>query len=624
MALSSTDRIADCPHCEAHLGLPAEAANGSTVRCSACFQRFEVDDSLVSPLATATLIAPPKAPEPVEPVADELGGAEAASSETTATEPNSAGTNTGGQGAFEPAVSQPTPPEPAATAATDDAPAAESLAEQSPPSLDDWLKASTEKFNAERAATRPRAEPRPVAESDPSTQESKSTDRSADQTPKPAERSPVLSSLLNEFRGETRPEHEATEPTPRGESLSSTPATLPADSNDFAIDLEAPAEAALSTGPVPYLVEDEAEPGAELASASVGYGEAENETGAVAGRSWGIGRALTISAATLAGVGIGYGLLIAIGGAGYDSLGLLAARENQTVPATDQPSDSLAPPAPFAPERASGPIKPAIDDPRAEPAGFASPGDAPAPRFEVMSDAPDLLDAPPPVARGIEPADSAVADEPAAFVPEDPRAGETAAGIGIAGAPQYSAADLKLALSGADQARAELRNHSLAAGDSLALVGRSYAKLCEVAQVMAFAAPDRSHPDMMIQRLESQDLFLRLFRSQHARDDSRQIATRWLSWPDRPHGGVFFAGLPVDARSAGSVYEYQFELGSGAQVAVLSPTPFRTKRFIDATSIGVVGCVIEAPADRIEGYVGQAPRAVWVAHIIPLGDAELE
>lgn len=204
--------------------------------------------------------------------------------------------------------------------------------------------------------------------------------------------------------------------------------------------------------------------------------------------------------------------------------------------------------------------------------------------------------------------------------------------IRLLGAPRYSIADLEVTLGSADAAANLLCDCSYTDAANRAEIGRSYAELCRVAQTLAFIDPEESDdPDFKV--MQAQDLFRRVFSSEHARADSQHIAARWLSWTGRPHGGVFFAATPVTMDRAGSVYAYTFLLtdadtGEETEVVTLTAERHDPDRFArgDAKVMGVVGCVVEKPAELIEGYTGTAQRAVWIAHAndaIPLGEARL-
>lgn len=310
--------------------------------------------------------------------------------------------------------------------------------------------------------------------------------------------------------------------------------------------------------------------------------------------SWNVGRVATLAAGALVGLGLGYGILIGFGGSGYDSLGLLTALQGEsstpamvaepgetTSPSAISPADELSPPMPFVPDASGDTI----------PASFNAPSNTPA-EFEP-------------------------ADQPIALTPE------TAVQGPVGPRPSHDHNALAVSLVGANAAKSELASLSLSDGHHEA-VGRSYAKLCEVANVLSSLEDDSTHSEMRMTRLQAQDLFRQLFRYAHVREDTRLVAQRWVSWNQRAHGGVFFAGEPKGMVKIGSVFETRFTLSDGQEVVVLCEESFAGKRFKDAVEIGIVGEVVDSPATQIQGYTGEAEQAVWAARTYALKAAEFE
>lgn len=316
----------------------------------------------------------------------------------------------------------------------------------------------------------------------------------------------------------------------------------------------------------------------------------------------------------LLGLAVGYVVLMGVGGDETDSPqavstspGATEDGNSETFGASDSPSDSTTRPR---------------TAPQAEIlANFESPSEEPNPLPEEpnsLEETPAIdLQAPRSLATNTEPPNQLV--PPTKPLPMTP-----ASKSPVVGAPVYGVDRLTAAMRGAEEARIQIAENSLQDPQSRAVIGHAYAKLCELAQVITFLDSDESHPQMSLTRMEAQDVFRRLLVYQHARDDAHETAAHWLNWVDRPHGGIFFSALPTQATAAGEYYEYTMPLPDGKQVPALSATQIDVTRFVTSKEVGLVGCIIESPAERIEGYTGNAERVIWIGHTVPLGDAERE
>lgn len=192
----------------------------------------------------------------------------------------------------------------------------------------------------------------------------------------------------------------------------------------------------------------------------------------------------------------------------------------------------------------------------------------------------------------------------------------------LIGAPAYGFETLLQAVTEAAPAGTAFAEGSLANEEEVPAMGQHYARLCYLAQVLTLMDPVASHPDLMTQEFEAVDLFKRLFRNAGAREDSRQIAGPWMTWSGRPHGGVFFAGIPNETRKAGELFEYRFPVADG-EVYVVTEKPIDARRFLNskANEVGVIGIVVEDPETRIAGYEGSAERVIWARKTAPLPPA---
>ncbi|MEO1498134.1 MAG: hypothetical protein AAFV43_13390 [Planctomycetota bacterium] len=190
----------------------------------------------------------------------------------------------------------------------------------------------------------------------------------------------------------------------------------------------------------------------------------------------------------------------------------------------------------------------------------------------------------------------------------------------IAGAPTYTVDEL-LGLAQQAQADAEaFAAGSLSDPEQAPFLGQAYARLCKLSEAVTLIDPAITRRGRREAEFAALDVFRKLWLEASPRESSRVIAHHWIDWTERPHGGVFFAGKPSDEpRKAGEVYRYEFML-DGVSVPVVTTAKLDARRFLSARAqeIGVLGVVVESPAERIAGYVGGDERVVWARKTVPL------
>lgn len=362
-------------------------------------------------------------------------------------------------------------------------------------------------------------------------------------------------------------EHRVDQPTaePRHEGAASAREPL---SRDFSIDLESPLEdprreQQTPLGPPPH----EAKPRGRRRRRVLLQSTAIVMGGAL-------------------GLALGYAGLVLVKGPSGDVLGLARRLPESMRPAAFA-SDTLASTQHEAPATAPE----TISDPLVQPATFE----------EADADA-QPADAPP--------------------SPVDFNSGVLAGGLSGGdphpeGAPSYSVDDLRTALDGADAARVVLSENDLAENPGAAReMGGAFAKLCQLANVLTFVEDEKADRDLTL--LEAKEVFHRLFQYQHARRDARDMAARWLAWPDRAHGGVVLAGKLISAQKLGSVHAYYLQMSDGSKVEAITAAHIDAERFTGAQEMGIVGWIVDSPQDHIPGYAGNAEQAIWVGHSIAL------
>jgi len=222
------------------------------------------------------------------------------------------------------------------------------------------------------------------------------------------------------------------------------------------------------------------------------------------------------------------------------------------------------------------------------------------------------------VATTVEPA----ATEPASFGEPEGEAlfpwekAEANAAIVIRGVPVYSAIEVVDLTQVGVAAKSGLLEGNFQNPENAKVVptkGASYAKLAKLADAVTFAElAGEIRGDE-----PATELFPSLFATQRHCNEIAQIAGFWLGSSKRGHGGIFFSGQPDSGTQRGSVAEYSFLLPTGQKMVVLTDEPLG-ESLASAGSVGVVGSVIDNPAERVEGYTGSAELAIWSTQLFPV------
>lgn len=258
-------------------------------------------------------------------------------------------------------------------------------------------------------------------------------------------------------------------------------------------------------------------------------------------------------------------------------------------------------------EAATKPIDSQPEESAAVPAGYAEETKTPA--------EPSALDEPATDDRyGIEPSPL---DEPAAEPIVDATPDKTVAPLPLRG-PTFTVDQLATALEAGKAAKAGLVAGDLSNETVRRTKGMSYAKLCDLAEALTFV--DRSSSSVKSeQAIEDADrLFRELLADAHTRSEVARIAQIWIPSPHRGHGGIFLAGTVSGGQIAGDVYEYELADGDGSKLTLLMREPLDPLVEGSDRPVGIVGSIVDNPAEQVTGYNGTAERAIWVARAIPL------
>jgi hypothetical protein len=189
----------------------------------------------------------------------------------------------------------------------------------------------------------------------------------------------------------------------------------------------------------------------------------------------------------------------------------------------------------------------------------------------------------------------------------------------VTNAPAFSADELAVALQAAQEAQPKLVAGSLDDGREVQRAkGFGYSILCDLAQKLAFVDKAQRADYANALTADVERLFQQTLADEHARGEVARILPKWIASPNRKHGGVFFAGTPLESVEKGSVVECQLDAGAGGSIAVLLP-PASAEQLADSSqAVGIVGWIVDSPASHVTGYTGDAPQAIWVSRILAL------
>jgi hypothetical protein len=319
------------------------------------------------------------------------------------------------------------------------------------------------------------------------------------------------------------------------------------------------------------------------------------------------------------GLAIGYFALLWLKGPSADFLQVAKYVPQKLLPASFvsaplREESALAPPPATVADTAP---EPTMEDSGNVPASFETPAKSP------VNDRPagnENRDAAPSSTQGATLANSKngapSTSEPRRFAAPNAAslAGEDAQ---IVGAPLYTVAEFATTLAQAQKAQSGLITGDLSDAAVRREKGMSYAKLCDLAQVVTFC-DDASAGDRLSElRRDADEVFKTVLATPHAQSEVAQIASIWISSPHRQHGGVFLAGTIHGGDAAGDTYEYQLDTEAGGDLKLVLPRPLDA-RVAAGHPVGIVGSIVDNPASKVSGYTGNSPRVIWVHDVIPL------
>jgi hypothetical protein len=184
--------------------------------------------------------------------------------------------------------------------------------------------------------------------------------------------------------------------------------------------------------------------------------------------------------------------------------------------------------------------------------------------------------------------------------------------------PTYTLDQLATALESGERARSGLVTGDLSDATVRRTKGLSYARLCDLAHTLVFLDRTSAADEGQAVKRRTEQLFADTLSDPHTRSEVGRIAAIWIDSPHRRHGGLFLAGSVSGGRIVGDLYEYQLKSEDGSALALLMDQPLDPLVEGSDQEVGIVGTIVDDPADQIAGYSGTLRRVIWVASAIQL------
>ncbi len=197
--------------------------------------------------------------------------------------------------------------------------------------------------------------------------------------------------------------------------------------------------------------------------------------------------------------------------------------------------------------------------------------------------------------------------------------GASSNAIRIANAPSFTLNDLASALQAAKDAQPSLVTGSLSDGKEVQNAkGHGYRTLADLAQKATFVDGASNSDSVGQLQRAAEELFHETLANPHTREEVAQIVPMWLTSPNRKHGGVFFAASLTRQDEKSGVVEWRAELTSGQSLTILAPATLADRISTSGRTVGIVGWIVDRPAEQVPGYAGEDTQAIWVGQFISL------
>jgi hypothetical protein len=179
----------------------------------------------------------------------------------------------------------------------------------------------------------------------------------------------------------------------------------------------------------------------------------------------------------------------------------------------------------------------------------------------------------------------------------------------LKGVKLYTVAELDELIPAADKAHREFLAGDLSQEASWSMMGPAYMTLASLAERYTLVDPVAYGNDLIAKQLESKEIFRALVGDPARRADLATVAARWLQHERRLNQGVILIGRVRDLRPQGKWTEYIVDvpLGDSTVEALVLMDQIR---FSAGDEIAVVGAILPRPKEQLTGYEGSAAQRV--------------
>jgi hypothetical protein len=289
-----------------------------------------------------------------------------------------------------------------------------------------------------------------------------------------------------------------------------------------------------------------------------------------------------------------------------------APNQPQTAETNPPAEEKPAPSEPALAEKSDTPIpEPAADKPAADPATDPVGVTAAKPT-------PDVLEPPSrePAEMPDDPTDRAAPVDTALESPKldaEPLPAPDQEQPSLVNAPEYSPADLAKAMQ--DAGAANERMVAVAgAKDEGALKSaraRFYLSVFRLAEVLTFTGDASAQDHVGPERKPIERIMMQLAADKKRLDAMKYNAARWLGFSKRTTPGIALAGSVQSCEPVGKLYELKLAAGLNSDEPVVLVLCTENPHLSTGDEALVLGAIVDNPGERVIGYEGDEPLAIW-------------
>ena len=181
---------------------------------------------------------------------------------------------------------------------------------------------------------------------------------------------------------------------------------------------------------------------------------------------------------------------------------------------------------------------------------------------------------------------------------------------------RITADEFSALVDAATAAAPEFMTGDLSTSESIKRKGQAYMDLCRLAEHFDFARHPGIAPNAQAKAEQAVQLFQRVARESHVRQDLAHIAGRWWEYDKRPTSGIFLSGRVEATDLVGTSNICWVKLDTQTTAAAI-PVWVKRGRFQPGESIGVVGRVLTDGGQLPQGLSEPQVVACEYAYRLP-------